>query len=90
MNPLSLTLIIVIALLGYPIGLLIARLTKEELQAGKRWFKLLIIISAIAIATSILFATDEILIFLVASFAFILLLALASLIQSNKLKRKKK
>lgn len=87
---LTMLLLIIIALLGFPIGMLIAKLTKEELQAGRKWFKLLVILSAIAVIVSILFATGKTLLMLSASFAFILLLALASWIQSNKLKRKKK
>lgn len=86
----SIILIIVIVLLGYPIGLLIAKLTKEELKAGRKWFRILVFVSAIAIVASILFTTGETLLFLVMSFVFILLLALASWIQSNKLNHKKK
>lgn len=86
----SITLTIIIALLGYPIGLLIARLTEEELEAGRKWFKMLIIVSAIAVIISILFTTGKTLLLLSASFAFILLLALASWIQSNKLRKKKR
>ena len=84
MNPLTLILIIVIALLGYPIGLLIAKLTHEELKAGKKYFKLLVLISAVAVIASILFTAGQTLLLLSASFVFILLLALASWIQANK------
>jgi hypothetical protein len=33
--------------LGFPIGLFLARITKEELHKGQKWFRLLIIISLI-------------------------------------------
>jgi len=38
---------IVILVLGFPIGDLIARLTKEELSSGKNYFKILILIGLI-------------------------------------------
>lgn len=40
---LKLILGIFILILGIPIGMFIARLTKEELFQGKKWFKILII-----------------------------------------------
>ena len=55
MNLLSLILIIIITLLGYPIGLLIAKLTEEELKAGKKWFKLIILASIVVILISLVF-----------------------------------
>ena len=33
--------------LGFPIGNLLSKYTKEELKAGKNWFKLIIILSLI-------------------------------------------
>ena len=73
-------LILIIALLGFPAGLFIAKMTKEELKAGRKWFKLLAIAAAIAIIASSIFARGEAMLFLIASFVFIELIALASLI----------
>ncbi|HLC86684.1 MAG TPA: hypothetical protein VJH65_00190 [Candidatus Nanoarchaeia archaeon] len=38
---------IFVLLLGIPIGNFLAKTTKEELKAGQKWFKLLIMISLI-------------------------------------------
>ena len=38
---------ILILLLGFPIGSFLARVTKEELKSGQKWFKLIIILSLI-------------------------------------------
>lgn len=80
MNPLTLIITIIIALAGFPAGLLIAKLTEEELKSGKKWFKLLAIAAAIAIILSAIFAQGETMLFLIASFVFVMLLSLASLI----------
>ena len=84
MNLLIQNLIIIISLLGFPIGLIIAKFTKEELQAGKKWFLLIIIVCIMAIIISIIFIEGETLFFLISIFIFILLLSLASLISSRK------
>ncbi len=80
---------IIIALSGYPIGLLIAHLTKEELEEGKKWFRLIILTCVIAIIISVILAEKEVLFFLILSFVFILLIALASLVKSSSIKIKK-
>lgn len=79
---------IIIALAGYPIGLLIARFTDEELEQGRKWFKLIIFVCIIAIIISIIVAKAETLLFLVVAFVFIALLALASLVKSKREKIK--
>ncbi len=90
MNTLFTILITLIALSGFPIGLLIARLTKEELQQGKKWFSLIIFACIIAIIISVIKTEKETFLFLVASFTFILLIALASLVKARKLEKKPK
>lgn len=85
MNALQIILTIVIALLGYPAGLIISWLADDELKAGKVWFKTIIIASIIAIVISIIFVQGELLLFLSAAFVFIALMALASIIKSRKL-----
>jgi len=80
-------ILIIIALAGFPIGLLVAKMTKEELKAGRKWFRMLAIAAAIALIASIIFASGDILIFLAASFIFIFLFALASLICARNVSR---
>ena len=53
MNALQIVLVIAIALVGYPIGLLISRVCKEELIIGRRWFKLIMLASIIGIIISL-------------------------------------
>lgn len=36
-----------VLILGFPIGMLLAHFTKEELKDGQKWFKLLIILNLI-------------------------------------------
>jgi ABC-type Fe3+ transport system permease subunit len=40
-------LIIALIILAFPVGLLIAWMAKDELKDGRKWFKALIIVSAI-------------------------------------------
>ena len=76
---------IIIAIAGFPAGLLIARFTREELKAGKRWFKTLIAVCVLAIVLSAIFAVGETALFLIASFVFIILLAIAALTYQTRL-----
>jgi hypothetical protein len=57
------TLIIGIALLilGFPIGNLLAKATKDELKMGKRWFKFLIILSLIGTVLFLILGNDALL-----------------------------
>jgi ABC-type antimicrobial peptide transport system permease subunit len=89
MNALQIILGVVIALLGYPLGLIIAYFTQEELKSGRKWFRLIMLGDIILIILSIILFSAELntLMFLLSSFIFIFLLALASFIKSKK-KRK--
>ncbi len=49
---------IVLLVLGVPIGNVLAKMTKEELKPGKRWFRLLIIISLIGAIISLIIGND--------------------------------
>jgi len=89
MNALQI-IVIIIALLGYPAGLLIAWLAYDELEPGRKWFKLIILACVLAIILSLILARGEILFFLVASFIFVALIALASLIRARVKKLRKK
>jgi hypothetical protein len=52
---------IFILFLGIPIGNYLAKVTKEELKAGKRWFKLIIIFSVIGAVVSLIIGNDALL-----------------------------
>ena len=73
---------ILVLLLGVPIGLYLAKSTKEELFQGREWFKLIIVISFIGSIVSLILRNDV----LFFSFLFILIVTSMSL----KRKRNKK
>lgn len=66
---------ILILALGYPIGSYLARLTKEELAVGQKWFKLIILASLIGGFVGLIIQ-DDILMF---SFFFIAIVTSRSL-----------
>jgi len=41
MNPLQIILLIIVSLLGIPVGFLLKKFTKEEMKSGRKWFKLI-------------------------------------------------
>jgi hypothetical protein len=47
-----------ILLLGIPIGSYLAKITKEELKTGQKWFKLIIIISLISGILGLILGND--------------------------------
>ncbi|MEM2956531.1 MAG: hypothetical protein QW041_03095 [Candidatus Pacearchaeota archaeon] len=67
-----------IALLGIPVGMLIAKYTKEEIRKGKTELKILMIISALIFLLSTLLEFSEKLLIMTVS-AFIFFLVLTSL-----------
>ena len=71
---------IIVLLLGFPVGNLLAKYTKEELKKGQIWFKLIIIISLAISVTALILKND----FLLFSFLFI------AIVTSRSLKTKKK
>ena len=71
---------IVILLLAIPIGYLIAWLAKDELVAGKKWFRVLIILSILISAWFYLIGEK----YISWTTGFILIVSLISLIQSKK------
>jgi len=84
MNLLQLILLIVITFSGYPIGRFIASKTQEELGGGAKWFKLIMLACPIGIVVSFFLEKGNNLLLLIASFAFIFLLASASLLYKKK------
>jgi len=64
-----------VLVLGFPIGETLARKTKEELKAGKKWFKLIIYASLLGGVAGMLIRNDV----LMFSFFFIALVTSRSL-----------
>ena len=75
----KITIGIIVLVLGFPIGSLLARYTKEELAAGRRWFNLLVILSLIGAIIGLVMGND----FLLFTFAFI------AIVTSRSMKRKR-
>ena len=51
----------VLLVLGIPIGNVLAKMTKEELKSGKKWFKLLIMLSLIGALVFLILCNDALL-----------------------------
>ncbi len=83
MNALQIIFILIIILAGYPLGLLLAYFTKEELRAGRLFFKIIMSICLLVIITSGIFSKGQNLVFLLAISIFIFLMTLASYIKSK-------
>jgi hypothetical protein len=61
--------------LGIPVGDFLAKITKEELKSGKKWFKILIFVSLVSSIISFFIGNDP----LFFSFLFIALVTSRSL-----------
>lgn len=79
MNLIQIVLLVIITFSGYPIGRFIASQTKEELKAGRYYFKAIMIFSFLLFLDSLLLFKSETQILLLASSTFIFLIAFASL-----------
>jgi len=66
---------IFVLLLGFPIGNLLAKQTKEELKPGQFWFKLIILASFLGVILSLIFRNDVLLF----TFSFIAIVTSRSL-----------
>ena len=64
-----------ILVLGFFIGNLLAKRTKEELKAGQKWFKIIVILSLVGAIAGLIFGND----FLLFSFSFIAIVTSRSL-----------
>jgi len=76
---------ILVLALGIPIGNYLAKITKEELKAGRIWFKLIIIASLIGALVSLLLGNDTLLF----TMLFIAIVTSRSLKNKIKIKRNK-
>ncbi|MBS3091039.1 hypothetical protein J4217_01150 [Candidatus Pacearchaeota archaeon] len=70
---------IIFLVLAIPIGYLIAYWCKDELVDGRKWFRILIIVSIIGALGFYLFGFS----YISLTFGFILIVSLISLIKSN-------
>ena len=52
---------ILVLILAFPIGSYLAKITREELKSGQKWFRLIIIISLICSAISVAIRNDVLL-----------------------------
>ena len=71
---------IVLVILGFPIGNLLAHVTKEELKSGQRWFKLIILLGFVGGIVSLILGNDALLF----GFLFIAIVTSRSLEKKNK------
>jgi len=74
MSILQLLLLFVIVFSGWPLGSFIASKTKEELKAGRKWFKIAMVLCFALILVSILALNGNEMILAVSSLAFMLML----------------
>ncbi len=77
---------ILVLLLGFPIGAYLAKQTKEELKIGKKWFRLIIIISLIGGSIGLIIGNDVLLF----SFFFIAIVTSRSLRERNSTRKARK
>ncbi len=74
-----------VLILGFPVGILLARLAKDELKQGQPWFKLIITLSFIGAIISLIFQSDAFF------FSCLFFTAVTSMsLKKNKLKKSKK
>lgn len=85
MEILQYALMLLVILVAFPIGFLLAKLTKEELKSGRVWFQLVIVLAIVITIASICskLCLNDILI-TVTSMLFIIIIAGISLVKSKK------
>ncbi len=74
---------ILILIMGFPIGSYLAKITKEELKSGKKWFRIIIIVSLIGGFIGLIFGND----ILMFSFFFIAIVTSRSLREKRLTKK---
>jgi len=75
LNSINILIGVAVLLIAFPIGSYLAKITREELKSGQRWFKLIILTSALGSALSIIFKNDSLLF----TFLFIIIVTSRSL-----------
>ncbi len=71
---------ILFLILGIPVGQYLAKITKEELKAGTKWFKFIVFICMIGIIISLIIGSD----------ALLFSLSFIAIVTSQSLKEEKK
>jgi len=71
---------IIFLVLGFPLGNFLAKITKEELNSGKIWFKLIIFFSILGVFISLILKND----YLLFTFLFIMIITSRCLGKNNK------
>lgn len=71
---------IAVLLLGFPLGNFLAKMTKEELKSGQKWFRLAIVLFSIGAIVSLIVGNDILL------FTFLFMIIVTS--RSIKSKRR--
>lgn len=66
---------VVVLVLGFPLGMYLAKVTRDESKEGRKWFKLIIILSLIGVVVSLVLGNDVLLF----SFSFIAIVTSRSL-----------
>ena len=79
MTILQLILLLIVMLSGWPVGRFIASKTTEELSEGRKLFKIICMVSLIAVVISFFVLQGEEMVFVIASCFFVFLMSLASL-----------
>jgi len=74
MSILQLLIILIIVLSGWPIGAFIASKTKEELKAGKKWFKIVMAVCFVLAIASLFILNGDDMLLSVSAFTFMLML----------------
>jgi hypothetical protein len=86
MNTLQVILTIIVSLLGYPAGLVLAHFTREELKSGRIFFKTILAACVLGIILSLFFFQGTNLLISIEVIVFIFLLTLASFMESKSKK----
>ena len=73
-----------VLVLGFPIGIILSKMTKEELKSGQKWFRLIIILSLVGGFIGLILGSDA----LMFSLFFISIVTSGSLKVRHSSKRK--
>ena len=77
-------LLTLVSLLGIPAGFLLKHFTKEEMKPGKRWFKIISLLSAVVFFGSMIFAKGDSLALMLAAFSFMFFISAVPLLDVNR------
>jgi len=84
METTQIILLVIVALLGIPVGFFLKKATEEEMKPGRRWFKAISVSCAIAFLLSMIFASGDNRALLLTTFAFIFFISAVPLLKRGK------